>query len=113
MQAGKKIMVVTHDDLMRAARVGFERILPEEFEAIEKDPAYKVKNCQVLEYTRIDPFTGQHEGKLKWRRITNPTETETSPDNGDWVELRGKAKLSAKEILERIEKDAPGLISHA
>lgn len=94
---------------MRAARVGFERILPEEFESIENNPVYKVKNCQCLEYSRFNPFTGQDEGKIKWRRITNPTEPETSPDGGNWIELRGKPKVSSNEILEKIEKDAPNL----
>ncbi|MDD3773654.1 MAG: histidine phosphatase family protein [Weeksellaceae bacterium] len=109
-QDGKKILVVTHGDLIRAARVGFERILPEEFEAIELNPVYKVKNCQILEYSRVNPFTGQDEGKIKWRRITNPTEPETSPDNGNWIELQGKPKMSSNEIIEKIEKDAPNLI---
>lgn len=109
-QDGKKIIVVTHSDLMRAARVGFERILPEEFEAIESNPVYKVKNCQILEYSRIHPLTGNDEGKIKWRRITSPIEPETSPDNGQWMELRGKPKLSGSEMLEIIERDAPGLI---
>lgn len=109
-QDGKKILVVTHGDLIRAARVGFERILPEEFESIENNPVYKVKNCQILEYSRLNPFTGEDEGKIKWRRITNPVEPETSPDNGEWIELRGKPKMSSKEILEKLEKDSPNLI---
>lgn len=109
-QDGKRILVVTHGDLIRAARVGFERILPEEFEAIENNPVYKVKNCQILEYSRLNPFTGKDEGKIKWRRITNPTEPETSPDNGEWVELRGKPKMNSKEIIEKIEGDSPNLI---
>lgn len=109
-QDGKTMLVVTHGDLIRAARVGFERILPEEFEAIENDPVYKVKNCQLLEYTRINPFTGQDEGKIRWRRITNPTAPETSPDGGNWVELRGKPKMSANEILQRLNNDAPNLL---
>lgn len=112
-QDGKKILIVTHGDLIRAARVGFERILPEEFEAIEGNPIYKVKNCQILEYSRLNPFTGQDEGKIKWRRISNPTEPETSPDNGEWIELRGKPKMSSSEILENIEKDAPKLINES
>ncbi|MFA7446132.1 MAG: histidine phosphatase family protein [Flavobacteriaceae bacterium] len=109
-QDGKRILVVAHGDLIRAARVGFERILPEEFEAIESNPVYKVKNCQILEYSRINPFTEKDEGKIKWRRITNPTEPETSPDNGQWIELRGKPKMNSKEILEKIEYDSPNLI---
>ena len=109
-QDGKNIIVVTHGDLIRAARVGFERVLPEEYESIKNYPAYKVKNCQCLEYARFNPFTGKDEGKIRWRRITNPTQPETSPDGGNWVELRGKPKMSSSEILEKIEKDAPNLI---
>jgi broad specificity phosphatase PhoE len=109
-QNGKSILIVTHGDLMRAARVGFERILPEEFESIENNPVYKVKNCQCLEYSRFNPFTGQDEGKIKWRRITNSTEPETSPNNGNWIELRDKPKFSSKQMLEKIKKDAPNLI---
>ncbi len=109
-QDGKKIFVVTHGDLIRAARVAFERILPEEFEAIERNPKYKVRNCQILEYSRINPFTGADEGKIKWRRITNPTAPETSPDNGKWIELRGKPKMSSAEILKQLKNDSPNLI---
>lgn len=112
-QDGKKILVVTHGDLIRSARVGFERILPEEFEAIEFNPVYKVKNCQILEYSRLNPFTGKDEGKIKWRRIINPVEPETSPDNGSWVELRGKPKMNSSEMLEQIKNDSPNLIKEA
>lgn len=109
-QDGKRILVVTHGDLIRAAKVGFERILPEEYETIENNPAYKVTNCQCLEYSRFNPTTGQDEGKIMWRRISNPTAPETSPDGGKWVELRGKPKVNSNEILDKIKNDAPNLI---
>jgi broad specificity phosphatase PhoE len=109
-QESKRLLVVTHGDLIRAARIGLERILPEEFKAIESDPAYRVKNCQILEYSRQNPFTGEDEKKIKWRRITNPTDPKTSPDRGQWVELRGKARLNSQEIIEQIMSDAPNLI---
>jgi broad specificity phosphatase PhoE len=106
----KELLIVTHGDLMRAARVGFERILPEEFEEIEKNPKYRVKNCQILEYARTYPQTGEDERKIKWRRIINPTDPATSPDDGQWVELRGKTRLTSEQILQAIEKDSPNLI---
>jgi broad specificity phosphatase PhoE len=109
-QDGKQLLVVTHGDLIRAARVGFERILPEEFEAIEHDPAYSVRNCQVLEYSRLDPATGADAGKMQWRRITNPVNPSTSPDGGAWVQLRGKPRLTSAAILTGIETDSPQIL---
>ena len=33
-----------------------------------------------------------------------PTEPETSHDNGSWIELQGKLKMSSNEIIEKIKK---------
>ena len=101
-QDGKNVLVVTHGDFMRAARIGIERILPEEFEAIEADPRYKIKNCTILQYSRVNPEDSQDiKPRITYRRMIYPTDIQASPDGGEWIKI-GKREFNSEELLDRI-----------
>jgi hypothetical protein len=86
--ADKRVLVVTHGDLMGIARYNIERMLPEQFEEMENDKSQTMKNCTILHYSRRNPRNASEvRDKLSWRRIVNPTDIETSPFGGEWVEL--------------------------
>lgn len=57
----ENIIVVSHGHTMRALQVEIEGLLPEDFNRLDKSKvlAKKIRNCQILWYTRIDPKTGK------------------------------------------------------
>ena len=109
-QAGKNVFVVTHGDFMNVARSEIERLLPEEWEALDSDKRYKVKNCTILHYTRVNPEDETDvRSKIRWRRYIYPDVPESSPDGGAWVELSERRRYTGDELLGQIEQ-SPRLI---
>ncbi|HAC56573.1 TPA: hypothetical protein DCF80_03645 [Candidatus Saccharibacteria bacterium] len=103
-QAGKKVFVVSHGDFINAARYGIERLTPEEWERLDSDPNYTLRNCMLLHYTRVNPNDSNDvRAKLHWRRYINPVDIATSPDGGNWVELPERRRFSGAELLQQVE----------
>jgi broad specificity phosphatase PhoE len=108
----KKVLAVTHGELMWAARFVLERMLPYEWQALDKDKAMRIGNCAVLWYSRQnpeDPNDISPTMSTGWRRIVDPNEPEKSPYGGEWVKLPGKRRLSGAELLELVG-ETPRLI---
>ena len=99
-QAGKRVCVVTHGDFINAARYGIERMTPEEWEKIDADHTYALRNCTILHYTRVNP-DDPHDvrEKLQWRRYTYPFDPASSPFEGKWVELSARRRYTGEELL--------------
>ena len=108
--ADKRVLVVTHGDLMGIARYNIERMLPEQFEEMENDESQTITNCAILHYSRRNPKSPKEvREKLSWRRIVNPTEVATSPFGGEWVELPPRPAYTGADLLRQAER-APRLI---
>ena len=83
----KRVIVVCHGHVMRALQLEFESLGHDDFIRLDSSdkPSDKIRNCQILWYTRRDPDTGQVEkghlvavrsicpwdpqGDYGWRRI--------------------------------------------
>ena len=50
-----RVAVVCHGDFMNNARYNIERMLPEEWQALDKNSEYDFRNCMMLHYSRINP----------------------------------------------------------
>lgn len=99
-----RVLMVTHGDLMNAWRYALERMLPEEWEALDQDKTYSFKNCSVLHYTRVNPHNPDDiRSHLKWRRFINTGDIASSPDGGQWVELRERARHTPAQLLSQVE----------
>lgn len=100
-----RVLMVTHGDLMNAWRYAVERMLPEDWEALDRSHAYDFKNCSVLHYTRVNPEDHndirQH---LKWRRFVHTFEPESSPDGGRWVELPERVRYTPADLLNQVSQ---------
>jgi broad specificity phosphatase PhoE len=96
--ADSNVIAVTHGEMIEVARFVLERMTPEQWLAQEKDPAYKISNCQILHYTRTNPETGIQEKSLRWRRSISPWDSERSWNNGAWAEV-GRTVYSDAELL--------------
>jgi len=97
----KKVIAVTHGEVMWATRFVLERLMPHEWQELDEQEDQRITNCSILQYTRLDPHgSGEVAASLSsgWRRITDPIAGK-SPDNGEWHRLPGKRALAAAEIM--------------
>ncbi len=109
-QSDKRVIVVSHGDFINVARYGVERMRPEQWEALDRDPRYNIRNCSILHYTRVNPDDSNDvRDKIHWRRMIYPTAPDESPDGGNWVELPERQRFSGAELLEQAEL-APRLL---
>lgn len=107
-QSGRRVIVVSHGDFINVARYGIERMRPEEWEAIDRDPAYTIRNCSVTHYTRINPEDPDDiRDKISWRRMVYPDAPDESPDGGAWVELPARQRFTGSELLGQVEFSPP------
>ena len=79
---GKRGIDVTHGNMIWPIRIIMEDILPEEYIQMKKehDPKNKINNCQIIQYTRIDPQTGAVSEKFTWTRSVCPWKPDPKLD---------------------------------
>lgn len=104
-QADRKVLVVSHGDFINAARYGVERMMPEEWEELDEDSEFTIRNCTILQYSRINPQDETDvRTKIRWRRYIYPDAPNESPDGGQWVELSERRRYSGAELLKQVER---------
>lgn len=100
----KRVLIVCHGEVMRAFEVRLERMPQERFkELVFSDVSEdRIHNCQILHYTRRDPF-GQKRlmPYLGWKQWIRPTD-EPMRFSG-WHEIR-RARHSNASLLRIVEK---------
>jgi hypothetical protein len=104
---GQTFIGVTHGETIEVGRVILERLLIPEWLEQEKDPDYKLSNCQILHYTRIDPETGQDAGRLLWRRSVCPWVESKSWQDGDWQHFDIDRRFSDDQLLAMAALNPP------
>ncbi len=69
-------IIVTHQEVMLAARLVIEKLSPQEFRSVcfPLNPDHKIKNGQVIHYSRRDPYTGELSPSYQWMRMARPAE---------------------------------------
>lgn len=98
-----RVLMVTHGDYMNARRYAIERMLPEDWTAIDQDRSFDFHNCSILQYSRVNPQDPTDiRDKLHWRRYTRTDDPETSPYGGEWVELEKPRRHTPAEMLARV-----------
>lgn len=111
--AGKDVIAVTHGEYMWTARQVLERMLPEEWMALDDDASHRIRNCAVLHYTRVNPEDeSEVDDHARWMRFIYTDNPEESPNGGNWQELPGKRLLTASDILGQLAL-APPLLREA
>jgi broad specificity phosphatase PhoE len=111
-QSGRRVLVVSHGDFINVARYGIERMLPEQWEAIDRDPSLTIRNCSITHYSRVNPDdTDDIRDKITWRRIVYPDVVDQSPDNGEWVELPARQRFNGAELIQQVSFAPPLLVN--
>ena len=94
----KRGIVVTHGNLIWPLRIIMEDLLPEEYLArkAKRDPRDKINNCQVFQYSRIDPKTKEITEKFNWMRSVCPW--KPNPELEEWRPIAHK-KFTNEELI--------------
>lgn len=74
----KHVIVVTHGEWMWGNRANLEYMSDEEWVVADSDPAQRIHNTQIHDYSRVNPHTGEQGRYIGWtRRITPYLELDT------------------------------------
>lgn len=105
----RRVLAVTHGELMWSMRLVLERWDDEEFLRRDVDNTERITNCMALHYTRTDPVTGDHADRLTHLRRAHPVcadgtwSVEVSP----WITF-GKPVRTNADLLASIA-DVPSI----
>jgi len=99
-----EVCMVCHGEFLWACRIVLERIAMEAYHDLDasKEPFDRIYNCQVLEYTRIDPVTGEEASCYKWMRSVCPSNLKLS--RNEWVPIV-RRRYSNEELLAEVNSN--------
>jgi hypothetical protein len=93
---------------MLTMRYLIERMLPEEWLAMDDDAAQDIKNCTIIHYTRINPDNPKDiRPHLSWVRMIYPYAEDRSPWGGKWQAIKERRLVSAAELKQQLEYAPP------
>lgn len=110
--AGQRCILVTHEDVMWAARFILEGLTQDAWRDIllSDDPRVKIHNGQVLHYTRRNPETGELGLRMDWVRSVCPWDPSRSSDEWKRIEpprFSNDDLLASVGAVERLVAGAP------
>jgi len=97
---GERVLIVSHGDTIRALRIIIEGINPVVYNhlVINDDPYLDTSNCQIVEYTRVNPKNKDDVREtFGWVRSLCPA-VANAPASYDWVEIH-RNKFSNTHLL--------------
>lgn len=104
------VVAVAHGELIRVANFDIEQMTPDQWITMDANPAYKVQNCMIVQYSRVNPFTGEETRTYKWRRAICPWDETLSWDGGEWQRFDGQL-LTDDDLLNTADA-YPRLLVH-
>lgn len=81
------VLGVSHGEFITTMRFVLEHPTVEAWADMNKDKQYKITNCSITHYTRVNPETNEEQETYGWVRMINPVNPELSPDNGQWRKI--------------------------
>jgi len=106
--AGFKVVLVCHGNIMCAFRIRLEKISQMVFHEALGRPKNTIHNCQIIHYSRRNPFTGYIHHSFNWMRSVCPWNTDLSVN--EWRELQ-KQTWTNQELLEHVNS-IPQLVNN-
>jgi broad specificity phosphatase PhoE len=102
---GLRVAIVCHGNIMKAFRVRMERMSQSEYYKNFIDPAtstnYKIRNCQIIWYSRRNPITNHVSSKYRWVRSVCPWDAH-SVAQADWEEI-SRVSYTNEELLSAVQ----------
>jgi NAD+ kinase len=93
-----RVVTVCHGEVMWAFRVRMERMSQTHFQELDnsKHPFDRIHNCQIIQYTRRNPLTGELAPHMLWFRSICPWDMTLSRNS--WEEIK-RPKFTNEELL--------------
>jgi NAD+ kinase len=100
--SGKRVLIVCHGLVMWAFMVRIERLTPMQFLERSQSQDYKwaIHNCQVMQYSRQDPGTGEVKDTVDWARSLCPW-GEAAEDS--WRKIQ-RPRFTNQQLLDTIQE---------
>lgn len=97
------VAIVCHGEVMWAFRVRLERMQQRTYRKLDTSghPHDHIHNCQILEYSRVDPATGAEHHRMNWVRSTCPWDPRRSWE--DWRRIE-RPSYTSHTLMEEVER---------
>lgn len=96
---GQRVLVFSHGEYIEALWAEAGHFSTEAQREFFNTPAGDIKNCQVVEFSSINPESGERRGQLRWVKSSCPHLGVT----GTWSEFHYQ-KFSPEELLATVEQ---------
>ncbi len=95
---------VFHGEMIEAIICELLHLNTEEFHHFDRSPLGKMGNCQVVEFTRVSPWSARVHHKMVAMRSSNPFKKEF----GEWVRIDdlpfARKKFDDQQLLSRAQR---------
>jgi hypothetical protein len=99
--ADRRVICVTHEDVMWAFRYRLEKMTVDEWLEADEDPDNDIENCGILHYTRTAEDKTLHERFVRVRLISPSDDSEPK-----WLPIT-RPRYSSRQLLEQVEAIKP------
>eukprot|EP01129_Flabellula_baltica_P016782 TRINITY_DN9103_c0_g1_i1.p1 TRINITY_DN9103_c0_g1~~TRINITY_DN9103_c0_g1_i1.p1 ORF type:complete len:303 (-),score=68.53 TRINITY_DN9103_c0_g1_i1:22-930(-) len=105
--SGMRVVCVCHGNILKALRIRIEKIKQQDWHGLGES-WNATQNCQIIHYTRRNPWTGKVHNDIRYMRSICPWDTRLSPN--EWVEIN-RPTFSNADLLESVQK-VPRLVTN-
>ena len=99
--ADRRVICVTHEDVMWAFRYRLEKMTVDEWLKADEHPDNDIENCGILHYTRTAEDKTLHDRFVRVRLISPSDDSEPK-----WLPIT-RPRYSSRELLEQVEAIKP------
>jgi len=106
--SGFRVILVCHGNIMTAFRIRIERISQADFHERLQGPDNVIHHCQIIHYSRRNPYSGYIHHSLNWMRSVCPWNVALTAT--EWREIR-RPTWSNEDLL-RCVQSIPQLVNN-
>lgn len=106
--SGFSVILVCHGNIMTAFRIRLERMKQADFRSTIDDPKETIYNCQIIHYSRRDPWTGEVHPEMNWMRSICPWDLSMSTN--EWKRII-RPVWTNEQLLEAV-RPIPQLVNN-
>ena len=96
---GQRVLVFSHGEYIEALWAEVGHFPTETQRDFFTTPAGDIKNCQVVEFSSLDPMSSERRGQLRWVRSSCPH----AGISGEWREFQYQ-QFTPEELLSTVEQ---------
>lgn len=97
--SGKKVLVISHGEYIEALWAEIAHMNTERQIDFFNSDGGDIRNCQVIEFSSLDPVTSDNRGRLHWVRSSCPQAGLV----GEWNGIE-RLKYTPAELLQQVER---------